>query len=304
MSESALMWINNRILLRRFSIKGRLVTKSPLRVGSGRGKQYLGSTVDLAVIKYESTGTPYIPGNSLKGVFRSTGERIANTRGIKVCSGLSKQTCPDTKKVEGIPLLKWLDNKRREIRSKPEKYQEGYREILRVVFDNTCINCKLFGAPSISGKLFFYDSEPEKYTLGVRTGIAISRSTGAVARGALFQVEYVEPGSIFYFRLDGMNLPNYAIGYIAEIIGELNSGRVRVGGLKSRGFGLVEIILEELKIDTYDGSMELRPLDNFDKLVNVAPGVYHKEQIPEILKKFIEAWRGVRIEYPLEASGY
>lgn len=62
-------------------ISGSLVNQTPLRVGRGR-ESLLESTIDLAVIRLG--GKPYIPGSSLKGVFRATAEMLAASLGVMV----------------------------------------------------------------------------------------------------------------------------------------------------------------------------------------------------------------------------
>lgn len=296
MNSGLNLWISHRRLLRRVMFKGILEAKSPLRIGAEK-KDRLESTVDLAVLRY-SSGEPYIPGSSLKGVFRSTGERIAKLKGVETCTGLNNQTCPEKYEVNGVVLIKWLKKKREEVRHGGD-YLAIYDLILNNLFEKTCINCKLFGAPSVLGMVRFFDASPIKYSIGVRTGIAIDRTTGATAKR--YEVEYVEPGSVFSFIVSGMNLPNYAVGYLASIIDEINSGAVRIGGFKSRGFGRVEIRVEELVLEDYSGDKNvLAGLDKFDLEINVAPGTYRGGDVSFVLEKFKDVWRGVKIGYPVK----
>jgi CRISPR/Cas system CSM-associated protein Csm3 (group 7 of RAMP superfamily) len=68
------------MLIRQAIIQADVENTSPLRIGSGR-EAPLGSQVDLAVLRIHRNGRdePYIPGSSLKGVFRSVGEAMART---------------------------------------------------------------------------------------------------------------------------------------------------------------------------------------------------------------------------------
>lgn len=287
-------WIDDRFIARELRLSGKIVTKGPLRVGAGREAVSLGSPVGLPILRRAGSGEPYIPGTSLKGVFRSTGERLARMKNLSVCSGLSGQTCAD-KEYQGVALLRWLDRMRRKARGVTEKYEEIFREIIEVVFRETCLMCKLFGAPSMGGRVFFFDADPvspDSYRISSRKGIAISRYTGSVSGGALYEVEYVEPGSAFTFNLLARNLPNYAVGLLGKVIGEINQGRVRIGGFKTRGFGQVYIELERLEISVYDGlSGAMKPLDEFDAEVEVEPGSYAGEQnVWNILRRFVEVW--------------
>jgi CRISPR-associated RAMP protein (TIGR02581 family) len=234
------------VLLREVLLEGYLVNRGPLRVGTGR-EPPLGSAVDLAVIRVRLGGrlVPYIPGSSLKGVFRSAAVQLARLKGLSVCSGLSGETCMDWEYTElgGATLLSEIQ----------ERLRRGERaEAIKLFHEKACLLCKVFGSPSFTGHVEFSDAYPIgedggvlDVPVGVRTGIAINRRTGAVYRGALYQVEYVEPGARFRFSVRATNLPNYALGLLARILRMLNDGWVRVGGFKTRGFG--EVAVEGLR---------------------------------------------------------
>jgi CRISPR-associated RAMP protein (TIGR02581 family) len=239
---SQIPWSSHAQLLREAVFKGYIVNETPLRVGVGK-EPPLGSAVDLAVIRIKLGGrvVPYIPGSSLKGVFRSTGVQLARLKGLEVCSGLSGETCMDREYVEfGGELL---------LRKIQSEIREGYSsEAIKIFHEKACLLCKVFGAPSFTGHAEFGDAYPIgdgdqllEVPIGVRTGIAIDRRTGAVYRGALYQVEYVQPRARFKFMVHITNLPNYALGLLAKILRMLNEGWVKVGGFKTRGFGEVRI---------------------------------------------------------------
>ena len=261
---SLIPWTSGRILMREVIFGGYFRNLEPLRIGSGR-QSSLTSAVDLAVLRISLRGMdlPYIPGSSLKGCFRSVASALASLKGLDVCSGLAKETCLD---------LKILDSGRRlgeEIESLMRTNQSA--EAMKKFFQHACILCKIFGAPGYIGKVFFEDAYPiddngdiMSFRLGTRTGIAIDRRTGAAARGALYTVEYVEPGARFKFRILCKNLPNYALGLLASAMRMVHEGEVKLGGFKTRGFGRVAI--EDLKLRIRDFEkpelVDLRALEN------------------------------------------
>jgi CRISPR-associated RAMP protein (TIGR02581 family) len=288
------------VVIREVVLEGYLVTESPLRIGVGR-ESPLGSAVDLAVLRINLNGklVPYIPGSSLKGVFRSTAIQLANRKGLTVCSGLSKGTCMDLRypEFDGKTLLEKIQE---EIRNR------NYRRAIELFHEKACLLCKVFGAPSFTGHSEFNDSYPinEKgevldAPVGVRTGIAINRRTGAVHMGALYQVEYVEPGARFRFSIRTTNLPNYALGLLAKILRMVNEGWVRVGGFKTRGFG--ELRVEGLRFaasgPTVQGS-KLLAVDEKDKEVDLSGDVSSTQRGLEtsgenawrVLAKLEEVW--------------
>jgi CRISPR-associated RAMP protein (TIGR02581 family) len=288
------------VIIREVVFEGYLVAESPLRIGVGR-ESPLGSAVDLAVLRINLNGklVPYIPGSSLKGVFRSTAIQLANRKGLTVCSGLSKGTCMDLRypEFDGKTLLEKIQE---EIRNR------NYRRAIELFHEKACLLCKVFGAPSFTGHSEFNDSYPinengevQDAPVGVRTGIAINRRTGAVHMGALYQVEYVEPGARFRFSLRTTNLPNYALGLLAKILRMVNEGWVRVGGFKTRGFG-------ELRVDglrfaasgaTVQGS-KLLVVDEKDKEVDLSGDISSTQRGLEasgenawrVLAKLEEVW--------------
>jgi len=302
---SGLPWSAHSVIIREVVLEGYLVAESPLRIGVGR-EPPLGSAVDLAVLRVNLNGklVPYIPGSSLKGVFRSTAIQLANRKGLTVCSGLSKGTCMDLRypEFDGKTLL---DKIQEEIRNR------NYRRAIELFHEKACLLCKVFGAPSFTGHSEFNDSYPinekgevQDAPVGVRTGIAINRRTGAVHMGALYQVEYVEPGARFRFSLRTTNLPNYALGLLAKILRMVNEGWVRVGGFKTRGFG--ELRVEDLRFAasgaTVQGS-KLLAVDEKDKELDLSGDVSSTQRGLEasgenawrVLAKLEEVWDSVKL---------
>lgn len=269
---SEVPWTSHALLLREVLLEGYLVNRGPLRIGAGE-EPPLGSAAKLIVIRVNLSGrlVPYIPGGSLKGVFRSAAVPLVKLKGLSVCTGLSGETCMDQKSPEfgGASLL----NKIQEVMKR-----EGSRKAIELFHEKACLLCKVFGSPSFTGHVEFDDAYPIgengevlDVAVGVRTGIAINRRTGAVYREALYQVEYVEPGARFRFSMRATNLPNYALGLLAKIVRMLNEGWVRVGGFKTRGFG--EVAVEGLRFRARGATVQdkkLLAVDNHDREVDLA----------------------------------
>jgi len=269
---SQVPWSSHAVLLREVLLEGYLVNRGPLRVGAGR-EPPLGSAVNLALLKINLYGMsiPYIPGSSLKGVFRSAAVQLARLKGLSVCSGLSKETCMEWRYPEfgGETMLDRLKGMLEGGESK---------EAIKLFHEKACLLCKVFGSPSFTGHVEFSDAYPIgedgsvlDVPVGVKTGIAINRRTGAVYPRALYRVEYVEPGARFRFSIRATNLPNYGLGLLARILRMLNDGWVRVGGFKTRGFG--EAAVESLRFaargPTVQGTRMLA-VDELDSEVELA----------------------------------
>jgi CRISPR-associated RAMP protein (TIGR02581 family) len=302
-------WTSAKILLREAVFGGYIVNLSPLRVGAGE-EVPLGSPAKLALLKvtYEGKSIPYIPGSSLKGVFRSQAEALARTRGLKVCSGLSKSTCMEIKKPPRPEageenLLEYVQQRLKE---------QQDEEAMKVFFEASCLMCKVFGAPGYASKVTFTDAYPVsndgKVTApatGIRTGIAIDRRTGAVYQNAFYTAEYIEPGARFRFSITARNLPNYALGLLAAVLAMMKRGEVRLGGFKTRGFGEVTIHDPYIKVREFPSTTTtLRKLEeDVDVKLDVSGLVLEKdgwlfaegEQAWKLLAILEGAWRNATV---------
>jgi CRISPR-associated RAMP protein (TIGR02581 family) len=225
-------WLANNLSIRSFILEGCVELLEPLRVGAGRASVSVSlSDLPVLMIKYGERNIPLIPGSTWKGVFRSRVESYLATAGKKVCGGPG-DTCMDR------------DNLSREVEFLLRRPSEENRNKLISKLSGMCMACQIFGSQGYSSKVLFSDSYPlESFSIGRKPGIAIDRRSGSVKSGALYNVDFVEPGSAFSFRLIARNLPNYALGLIAKVIEDINSGFIKVGGFKTRGFGRVSLKL-------------------------------------------------------------
>jgi len=231
-------WVSHACLKRETILEGILENVGPLRVGMGR-EPSLEATVDLAVLRipYGDLSVPYIPGSSLKGVFRNFAATLVMHKGGHVC--------PDNGCMQKLK----------------EKFAE-----------KGCLLCKIFGSQGFRGLVSFFDAYPrnergEIYIpeTGIRTGIKIGRKTGAVVGGAKYDVEYIETGMKFQLQIRSLNLPTYALGLLSKVLVFLSRGEVKVGGFKGRGFGQVKVTAQRFKIrDSVSTEKRIGKLDEAD----------------------------------------
>jgi len=244
-------WLRLDIMLRTVIYEGVIKAEEPLRIGVGREEDPWGIS-DLPVIRIKDISkgieTPYIPGSSLKGVLRSTAEAIAKQYNIKPepCSGLTQDSCMRRNIQELGSNLEDLVK---------QNIKENEDKALQQINKYACLLCKVFGATSYRSKVYLNDAypfdasgRPLPVAVEVKRGIAIDRTTGAAAPGALYNVEYVSPGSMFFFKIIAYNLPNYALALLLNSIKALDNGYVRLGGFKSRGFGKATINQKRITI--------------------------------------------------------
>ena len=232
-------------LMTLFKASGTIVAKGPLYVGSGN-TAIRPAAVDMEFIKIQTVDgeeIPFIPGSSLKGVIRSSVERVVKAVNFYACD-VAGNPCY---KKNGKDISKELN----------VLLKEGKIEDARKLLDDTlCYVCKIFGNQIYSSHVKFMDAYGIKWEYGVRPGVAINREQGSVAFGPFF-TEFVQPGSEFSFSMIAENLEPYQLGLIAVAISELNAGRVKLGGLKSRGMGDVEVIFDSIQYRTTDSKYQV-----------------------------------------------
>ncbi len=275
-------WLGNHKILRRITVSGEVKNIEPLIIGSGRTRRIRETTYSL-VLKYRTDKgeTIVIPGSSWKGVFRATANRIMMINNLYACSGLPRETCLKGKEFEEIEKNENLD------------FISSIRAKIESIISNKiqlCLLCRIFGSPGYFSHVTFMDSFPiNTYKLGYRTMVAINRRTGAAYKRALYSVEYVEPGTLFNFKFIAFNLPNYAVGLLAEVLMEIHHGIVKIGGLKSRGFGRVKF--EKINIDIYNPETKskeiIKALDPYDEDIKYTSDSW------KLIEEFRRVWRNV-----------
>ncbi|MEM0290211.1 MAG: CRISPR-associated RAMP protein Csx7 [Metallosphaera sp.] len=288
--------VRKDIITRIVEFKAEVVADSPLLISEGdKGR--------VKEVMKNIDGVPIIPGSSWKGVFRSVGEIVAKEKNINVCSGLTndKDNCLK-KEVKNIEKCKDKSQNNLTVNDCLNDYLRSgdIEDAIKLVFERTCLNCKIFGAQSIIAQTIFMDSLAKNYKLGTRPMIAIDRKTGSVSKNALVTLEYVEPGSTFDFTLYTYNLPNYALGYLLEIMERINNHMFQIGGNKSRGFGFISFknVTMTLKTEKLEKGT-WKALDNLDKDVILDHQVAEKgEEFFKKVKPLKEVFKNVKIKFP------
>lgn len=209
--------------------------KSPLLVKSGM----LSPNPALPDMQFVRTFTPkgevvYLPGSSLKGVFRSFTEKVLRTvDGVRICDPFGEGAC-------GRKL------------SQEENTAKVYRE--------SCWACKLYGNTRLRGRLSISDAYPQgEVKTETRYGVAISRLTNAVAHGP-FEMEIVVEGQ-FKGTISLENFEICQLGLLALTLKAVNDGLVRIGFGKNRGFGEVEFEVLDIAVDLAKAKEEIPPAE-------------------------------------------
>jgi len=218
-----------------YEIKGILINETPLHVGSGRDIAPA-SAVDNPIVRVKTlidgrpVEVPYIPGSSLKGVLRSTAERLYRSKGEKVCDPFDEGSKKDV----------------------GECGEEG----------EPCLICRIFGGGAdphrVASHVAIFDAlpkEPRDPSILQRTRVAIDRDFAAARPRLLFTDEYVQPNVKWEFKMRIINIDLEGDEPEARVLKELlrlmvDPG-IQVGGLKSVGAGLVRLLPEETEVKKY-----------------------------------------------------
>lgn len=209
-------------------IRGTLVNKTPLRIGSGRRVE-LGSVTDTPLLKARHAGRekPFIPGPSLKGVMRNFVESLAKT--------------------------KYEESDHRY----PCNIFDYRPEVVEKEKENPCIACQIFGNRDLASHVSIFDAYPiNEYSIATKTGIGISRPFGGVQPGVIYTEEFVSPGTKWSFRMRIWNIDIFERrDDRAELLVSLLDAMVKpglmVGGRKTVGYGLIELVPAETRVHRF-----------------------------------------------------
>jgi len=233
------------------TIEATLEVLTGLRIGAGDAEMHIGG-VDNTVIKHPLTGTPYIPGSSLKGKMRSL---------LEWRSGAVKEKPLGAKDYD----QKATDQKNVEIKRILQLFGIGGGDVK----DNETLVEEL--GPS---RLAFWDCalnkdwekmvrDDNQLLTEVKSENVINRISGVAEHPR--NTERVPAGAKFDFRLslkqlngDGDELLNTVLEGLKLI--ELDS----LGGSGSRGYGKVQFV--DLKINGKDWSEKFKEVKAFPNL--------------------------------------
>jgi CRISPR-associated RAMP protein (TIGR02581 family) len=185
----------------------------------------------------DASGRVFIPGSSIRGVWRSWCERIARTisNGIPlVCDPFND----DLSDRENISCSKRLEKK------DPEN-----------VYALSCPICKLFGNTSQGSRIrisdaYIIDGDVKRDKLPIRDGIGIDRFTGGASSGAKFRYQYLI-GKTFKAQVQIRNFELWQIGLLGYLFRDFEEELVPIGFGKTRGLGRVKGTVEEARLVFY-----------------------------------------------------
>jgi CRISPR-associated RAMP protein (TIGR02581 family) len=253
----------------RILVKGTIRFNTAFHIGSGEGGA---AASDMGVLM-DPGGRPILPGSSLKGVFRSTAEALSDHLGMTTCFlDKNQNDCAGGNQDLGKKKLKALDHASSE-------------EIERILAEDLCDVCRLFGSSLAKGRLRFADATILEWAgvLDIRDGVGIDRDSGTAVPKVKYNYEVVPSGAAFRFALRGENLSDEQLALVYAVLIEWRRG-FHIGGMTSRGFGGAE--LQNMRIDRVDFGDKGQRLDYLvdGKMVEV-----DAEAVKTTIRKVLEA---------------
>ena len=230
--------MKSNTLINEMIIDMTIVPKSPLLVKSSEDN---GNSIDWLT----RDGKPFIPGSTLKGLFRE-----------KYTSIYYDYLKKDSDKLEDdSPLDKHQDDMEEKV-DKTLKREDVYNESLEVE--------KLFGSKVLksrfwAGDAFCKTNKSIEEIFKIRNITPIDRFTGGAVVPLVFQ--YTEEK--FEFQLRIRNINNEELKTLLFIIRDSQNGEIRVGNSKTRGFGEIEFEIKDLAFKEYKKTLNL---DNFSEI--------------------------------------
>lgn len=245
-----------------YLFKGRITLHSALHIGGGAINSM---NTDSTVVRTPD-GTPFIPGSSFKGVFRSTVEKLAGQiPSIEVCSLSGGKDCFHGKFTEkaasGKSRYDLLKEQIEQETKKPENSRKTLVELREEtlyasVLKEICDTCQLFGNGFTASKIFFSDLRLIDWAgvTQIRDGVVIDRDSEKAVEGLKYDFEVIPAGAVFTFeiRLENPRKPD-DLALTCLGLNEFQSGLGHLGGKRSRGLGnCILEVTEAYQVDFTD----------------------------------------------------
>jgi CRISPR-associated RAMP protein (TIGR02581 family) len=225
----------------------RIETTGPLLVKSG--EQSISGPDMAPVLTYRNGRREiFIPGSSLKGVFRSHLEKI-------ICSLQSGVVCYPFE--GGDERQAGLEARQRDYRNscgstfndygkRGERYRQFLEERTDLVYKASCPACRLFGSTGFIGRIAISDAHLVGNEITERRdGVGIDRLTGGASHGAKFELKVVGTGVVFETAIHLRNFEIWQLGMLFVVLDDLQDELIHIGSGRSRGLGRVRATLSE-----------------------------------------------------------
>ena len=200
---------------------------------------------------------PYIPGSSLKGLFRE-----------KYTSIYYDHLKKESNKLAEVAMYEDLFDKHQEMMEEKVdkegengiKREDVYKESLEVE--------RLFGSKVLRGRFWSQDALCETEIIYERNITPIDRFTSGAVVPLIFQ--YTE--SPFNFEMRIKNINNEEFKTLLFVIRDSQNGEIRIGNSKTRGFGEIEFEINDLTFKEYKKTLDINNFIDLDESESIKLG--------------------------------
>jgi CRISPR-associated RAMP protein (TIGR02581 family) len=242
----------------------RITTTGPILIKSGYATV---SGPDMTPVRTYRNGRLelFLPGSSLKGVFRSHLEKIVCSLAPQVvCNPFLKKKRneqPTTLEEEALHVYRHSCGDEFEKRIEADKTLADRTDVF---YRDSCPTCRLFGSTSFIGRMAISDAyivgrvkigegdqqegaQEDYQKVEQRNGVGIDRLTGGSSHGALFDLEVVPGGTVFEAEIHLRNFECWQLGMFFVVVQDMADQLIRIGSGRSRGLGKVTATIDELE---------------------------------------------------------
>lgn len=268
-----------------------ITTTGPLLIKSGYETVIGPNMTPVLTYRKDQNGVfteqVFMPGSSLKGVFRSHLEKIVcSIRPRVVCDPFwrpnehnEEQQSVQNREIRkrdyciscGDQFNKRLNDfkeqqKQRERNGqKPLADSENPLGKTDAIYRGSCPTCRLFGSTSFIGRVSIDDAylvDPEKSQHERRDGVGIDRLTGGASHGAKFELEVVSPGVEFATTISLRNFEVWQLGMLFLVVQDMEDKLIRIGSGRSRGLGAITARIDMQGHDGLSGGVTTSVIRN------------------------------------------
>jgi CRISPR-associated RAMP protein (TIGR02581 family) len=221
----------------------RITTTGPLLIKSGLDT-ISGPNMTPVLTFRNGRQEIFLPGSSLKGVFRSHVEKI-------VCSLKPRIICypfagHEDREVDYTQRKKdYLDSCGDRFNKEARRSDEDRRKLEEqtdYVYQKSCPTCRLFGSTGFIGRIAISDAylaDDAKGITELRDGVGIDRLTGGASHSAKFELEVVSSGVTFETDIHLRNFEIWQLGMLFVVLQDMADELIHFGSGRSRGLGQV-----------------------------------------------------------------
>lgn len=246
----------------------RITTTGPLLIKSGRATLSEAQMAPVLTFRNERQEV-FIPGSSLKGVFRSHIERTTSSLKARIiCYPFTVEAEADREQRKRDyrescgAIFNELAEKGKD--KMGEKRSQRLNERKDIVYAASCPICRLFGSTSFIGRVAINDAylaDDTKELTELRDCVGIDRLTGGASHSAKFDLEVVSAGVAFETDIHLRNFELWQLGMLFVVLQDMKDELIPLGSGRSRGLGKVKAEIVQQDRPNHPGGVVIRTMN-------------------------------------------